>query len=62
MVVDPSAILAIIYGEPEESIFIQLLNESQDCLVSAPSYVEASIVLGTKYGKQGIENLNLLID
>ena len=62
MVVDPSAILAIIYAEPEELIFIQLINESKDCLVSAPSYVEESIVLGTKYGKQGIENLNLLIE
>lgn len=43
MVVDPDAILAIIYAEPEELIFIQLINESKDCLVSARSYVEASI-------------------
>ncbi|MCM0592846.1 MAG: type II toxin-antitoxin system VapC family toxin [Gloeotrichia echinulata DVL01] len=62
MVVDPAAILAIIYAEPEELIFIQLINESKDCLLSAPGYVEASIVLGTKYGQQGVENLNLLIE
>ncbi len=43
MVVDPAAILAIIYAEPEELIFIQLINESKDCLLSAPGYVEASI-------------------
>lgn len=61
MVIDPSAILAIIYGEPEELIFIQLIDESEDCLLSSPGYVEASIVLGNKHGKQGIENLNLLI-
>ncbi|OCQ99523.1 ribonuclease [Nostoc sp. MBR 210] len=61
MVIDPSAILAIIYAEPEELIFIQLIDESEDCLLSSPGYVEASIVLGTKYGKQGVENLNLLI-
>ncbi|MDZ8257718.1 type II toxin-antitoxin system VapC family toxin [Nostoc sp. ChiQUE01b] len=48
MVIDTSVILAIIYAEPEELIFIQLIDESDDCLLSAPSYVEASIVLGTK--------------
>ncbi|WP_272954044.1 type II toxin-antitoxin system VapC family toxin [Dulcicalothrix desertica] len=59
---DPSAIMAIIYAEPEELIFIQLINESEDCLLSAPSYVESSIVMGTKHGDQGVENLKLLIE
>jgi ribonuclease VapC len=61
MVIDTSAIMAIIYGEPEELIFIELINDTEECLLSSPSYVEASIVLGTKHGQQGIENLNLLI-
>ncbi|BAY74693.1 PilT protein [Nostoc linckia NIES-25] len=61
MVIDTSVILAIIYAEPEELIFIQLIDESENCLLSAPSYVEASIVLGTKHGEQGVEKLNLLI-
>ncbi|RUT02454.1 ribonuclease VapC [Dulcicalothrix desertica PCC 7102] len=54
--------MAIIYAEPEELIFIQLINESEDCLLSAPSYVESSIVMGTKHGDQGVENLKLLIE
>ncbi|WP_170213613.1 type II toxin-antitoxin system VapC family toxin [Dulcicalothrix desertica] len=62
IVIDPSAIMAIIYAEPEELIFIQLINESEDCLLSAPSYVESSIVMGTKHGDQGVENLKLLIE
>ena len=61
MVIDTSAIMAIIYAEPEELIFIKLINESADCLLSSPGYVEASIVLVTKHGQQGVENLNLLI-
>jgi len=61
MVIDTSAIMAIIYAEPEELIFIELINESPDCLLSSPGYVEASIVLGTKHDQQGVENLNLLI-
>lgn len=62
MVIDTSAIMAIIYAEHEELIFIQLINDSEECLLSSPSYVEASIVLGTKHGQQGVENLNLLIE
>lgn len=62
MVIDTSAILAIIYGEPEELIFIELINESEECLLSSPSSVEASIVLGTKHGEKGVENLKLLIE
>lgn len=62
MVIDTSAILAIIYAEPEELIFIQLIDESKDCLLSSPSYVEASIVMGSKHGQQGVEKLNLLIE
>ncbi|MDM3845165.1 MAG: type II toxin-antitoxin system VapC family toxin [Aphanizomenon gracile PMC649.10] len=61
MVIDTSAIMAIIYAEPEELIFIELINESAECLLSSPGYVEASIVLGTKHGQQGVENLSLLI-
>ncbi|MBD2293566.1 type II toxin-antitoxin system VapC family toxin [Anabaena sphaerica FACHB-251] len=61
MVIDTSAIMAIIYGETEELIFMELISDTEECLLSSPSYVEASIVLGTKHGQQGIENLNLLI-
>ncbi|MFN6564512.1 MAG: type II toxin-antitoxin system VapC family toxin [Nostoc sp. ChiSLP01] len=61
MVIDTSVLLAIIYAEPEELIFIQLIDESENCLLFAPSYVEASIVLGTRHGEQGVEKLNLLI-
>ncbi len=62
MIIDPSAILAIIYAEPEELIFLQLIDEKKPCFLSSPSYVETSIVLGFKYGEQGIENLNLLLE
>ena len=61
MVVDPSAILAIVYAEPEGEIFLHLIAQSEHCLLSSPSYVEISIVLGARYGKQGVENLNRLL-
>lgn len=61
MVIDPSAILAIIYLEAEEKIFLNLISQSKTCLLSSPGYVEVSIVLGTRHGEKGVENLDLLL-
>ena len=62
MVIDPSAILAIIYAEPEAKIFLNLINQSDRCLLSSPGYVELSIVLGTRHGEKGVENLDRLLE
>jgi ribonuclease VapC len=61
VVIDPSAILAIIYAEPEAETFLQLIENSNLCLLSSPGYVELSIVLGTRHGEKGVENLDLLL-
>lgn len=61
MIVDPSAILAITYAEPEAETFLQLIKNSNLCLLSSPGYVELSIVLGTRHGEKGVENLDLLL-
>jgi ribonuclease VapC len=58
VVIDPSVIIAILYGEPEETIFLSLVNSSQNCFLSAPGYVETFIVLVARYGEEGVENLN----
>ena len=61
MVIDPSAILAIMYAEPEESKFLDLIASDETCLLSAPGYVELSIVLGTRYGEDGGNYLERLL-
>ncbi|NER36011.1 MAG: type II toxin-antitoxin system VapC family toxin [Oscillatoria sp. SIO1A7] len=61
MVIDPSAILAIVYGEAEAETFLRLIGKSNLCLLSSPGYVETSIVLGSRYGEKGVENLDLLL-
>lgn len=62
MIVDPSAIITIIYGEPEEKAFLNLVDQASTCFLAAPSYVELSIVLGSRYGNEGIEKLDLLLE
>jgi ribonuclease VapC len=62
VVIDSSAILAIIYAEPEAQTFLHLINQSDRCLLSSPGYVELSIVLGTRHGEKGVENLDRLLE
>jgi len=61
LIIDPSAIVAIIYGEPENEAFLSLISNSQTCLLSSPGYLELAIVLSTRYGNNGVEKLDLLL-
>jgi ribonuclease VapC len=45
IVVDTSAIMAVLYREPEFSEFLSLMTDAESCLVSAVSYFETSMVL-----------------
>jgi ribonuclease VapC len=45
IVVDTSAIIAIVRHEEEESIFTDILDDSSGSIMSAVSYVEANVVL-----------------
>jgi ribonuclease VapC len=44
MIVDSSAIIAVIKGEPETAAFAKVMEEAGVLRVSAGSYIEASIV------------------
>jgi ribonuclease VapC len=45
IVVDTSAIIAVLYREPEFREFLNLMTDAESCLVSAVTYFEASMVL-----------------
>lgn len=56
IVVDTSAIIAILYREAEFDQFVQLITDSDSCCLSAVSYFEASMVLiGRATPEAGIE-------
>jgi ribonuclease VapC len=58
MVIDTSAILAILLEEPEAAYFIHLIGADQCRLFSAVSFVEASIVLSNRKGEAGERKLD----
>lgn len=45
MVIDTSALIAILLGEPEEVAFAELMAEVPVLLLSAASYLEAAMVI-----------------
>jgi ribonuclease VapC len=61
MIVDSSALLAVLLDEPECSRFIALLAEAEDPLISAATLVEASIVMQAKTGDSGVDDLDELL-
>jgi ribonuclease VapC len=61
VVLDTSALLAILLAEPEREAFIELLAQATDPLMSAASLVEASIVMQAKIGEAGVADLDELL-
>ncbi|MFY9742026.1 MAG: type II toxin-antitoxin system VapC family toxin [Candidatus Sulfotelmatobacter sp.] len=45
MILDTSAIVAILRDEPEAALMAQALERAEGCCVSAVSYVEAAVVI-----------------
>lgn len=50
IVVDTSALIAILRREPDADVFLRCIAEAGGCLVSAVSQLEASLVLAGRTG------------
>ena len=61
MVLDTSAIIAILSGEPERARYIALLASATDPLISAATLVESSIVMLARSGPSGVKDLDELL-
>jgi ribonuclease VapC len=61
MVIDTSALLAILQNEPERRKFNEAIESAESRSISTASFVEASIVLESRYGADGIRSIDLLV-
>ena len=62
MVVDSSALMAILRGEPEEPAFRQAIRTAANRLMAAPTRVEAAMVALGRGGEPGLEQMQALIE
>jgi ribonuclease VapC len=61
VIVDTSAFVAILYGEPEAESFLAHLHHADICRISAANYVELFIVVERQYGSAMAREAELLL-
>ena len=61
MVLDTSAVLAILMDEPERHRFNKLIAADPKRLLSASTFVEAAIVIEARHGEPGGRELDLFL-
>src|ERR1700755_2189692 len=61
MVLDTSAILAILQNEPERRKFNEAIEAAETRSLSTASFVECSMIVESRYGADGVRDLDLFI-
>jgi ribonuclease VapC len=61
MVIDTSALIAILFGEPEAEAFARALADDPKKLISTFSALETGVVVEAKKGEAGGRELDLLL-
>jgi ribonuclease VapC len=61
MVIDTSAVVAILQDEPERRRFNEAIEAAETRLLSVASFIETSIIVETRYGSDGIRDLDIFI-
>ena len=61
MVLDTSALLAILQNEPERRKFNEAIDAAESRSLSTASFVECSMIVESRYGADGVRDLDLLI-
>ena len=61
MVIDTSALVALLQDEPERGAFNEAIEAADRRSMSVVSFVEASMILETRFGPDGVRALDLVI-
>lgn len=61
MVIDTSALLAILQDEPERRRFNEAIDAAETRALSVATFVEVSIVVETRRGADGLRDLDLFL-
>jgi ribonuclease VapC len=60
VILDTSALIAVLYGEPEQADFVQLIHDAESCRVSVVSFVELSMVVESQLGPEAGRQVDTL--
>ena len=62
MVIDTSAILAILLDEPERRAFNEAIEAAESRVLSTATFVEISMVIESRYGAEGLRDLDVFLE
>jgi ribonuclease VapC len=62
MVIDTSAVIAVLTDEPERRQFVEAIESAEVRFMSTASYVETAIVIEARHGAEGVRDLDRLIE
>jgi ribonuclease VapC len=61
MVIDTSALLAILQNEPERRAFNEEIQAAERRIISAATYIECSMILESRFGAEGVRDFDHFI-
>ena len=61
MIVDTSAMVAILYREPEAAAFTQLIHDAEACRISVANHLELAMVIERQLGPDGLRQADAFI-
>jgi ribonuclease VapC len=62
MILDTSALVAILYGEPEARDFVERIHAADVCRISVANHVELAMVVESQLGPDGARQAEALSD
>ena len=62
MIVDTSAVLAVLFGEPDAGLYERAIAEASHCRMSVANFLEAAIVIEGRTGAAGGDELDLFLE
>lgn len=61
MIVDSSAILTILFAEPDAAVFAKAMSEADACKISAATFVEVAVVVEAQTQDRGSRQLDAFL-
>ena len=61
-VIDSSVLVAVLVGEPEAGVILDVVSGLEQCRISAVNVLEASTVMASRRGSGGVAGLQSLLD
>ena len=61
MIIDTSALVSILYREPEAERYARIIHNAERCAISAGTFLELSVVLESQLGTDGLRQCDMFL-